>query len=276
MNRSYLMVAGDKQKHLDKINQLHCDTAMINLEDGVFDKKFARELLVQNFENKLLKFNSVKTVVRINDLATVGKDDIKVVNKLKPDAIRVPKIKNISDVELALKLIDEDINVHLSIETKEAFQNLSTFKIDKRVTTVYLGVLDLLESLKLPQSLVYINNPTINYILSEFLIKSKIASLYPVSFTYQNHKNNDEFKQWCNKTKEMGFTAKSCISPSQVDIVNEIFQTDSFQLQKAQYIKKIFENQKLLGVTGFVDEKYGFIDEPIYKDALLVLGLKKN
>ena len=31
MNRSYLMVAGDKQKHLDKLPTLICDVAVINL-----------------------------------------------------------------------------------------------------------------------------------------------------------------------------------------------------------------------------------------------------
>jgi len=276
MNKSYLMVAGDKQKHLDKIKDLNCSVAIINLEDGVFDKDFARELLKTNFENQLMKFDTLQTVVRINDLNTFGKEDIKVINKLKPNAIRVPKIKTIKDVEIALKLIDKDIDIHLSIETKEAFKNLSSLKINKRVTTVYLGILDLLESLEMPQSIVHLNNPTIDYILSEFLIKSKIASLNPVSFTYQDYKNDKEFILWCKKTKNMGYKSKSCISPKQVDIVNKIFAIDDFEIEKALYIKDKFEKQQLKSCSGFSDEKFGFIDEPIYKDALLTLRLNKS
>ncbi|MEA3314478.1 MAG: aldolase/citrate lyase family protein, partial [Campylobacterota bacterium] len=154
MEHSYLMVAGDKQKYLDKIPALKSDVVMINLEDGVYDKKFARELLLKNYEKKLLKVSNKKVVVRVNELNGVGKIDIEVINKLKPDAIRVPKIKDIKDVKKALALIDNDIEVHLSIETKEAFNNITNFNIDNRVTTVYLGILDLLESLGLPQSLV--------------------------------------------------------------------------------------------------------------------------
>ncbi|MEA3383742.1 MAG: aldolase/citrate lyase family protein [Campylobacterota bacterium] len=276
MNRSYLMVAGDKQKFLDKLPFLKCDVAMINLEDGVFDKTYARELLKTNFSKQLLKFNNLTTVVRINDLCSCGKDDIMVLNMLKPNAIRVPKVKTLDDVKLALELIDEDIEVHLSIETKEAFENLSSLKLDKRVTTVYLGILDLLESLGLPQSLLTLNNPTIEYILSEFLIKSKIAGFYCVSFTYQDYKNTKEFTLWGEKSKLMGYTAKSCISPTQVDIVNEIFKLDTKEIEKALYIKEIFEKQQELGSSGFSDTKYGFIDEPIYKDALLMLNLNKN
>lgn len=275
MNRSYLMVAGDKQKHLDKLPSLACDVAMINLEDGVFDKQTARELLTANFKDSLMQFDNLKTVVRVNALDECAKEDIEAINPLKPNAIRIPKIKTKEDVIKALELVDEDIEIHLSIETKEAFENLKELKIDKRVTTVYLGILDMFESLGLPQSHLQLNNPTVDYILSRFLIEAKFAGLYPISFTYQDYKNTDEFRAWCEKVKLMGYTAKATISPTQVAIVNEVFGYNKEQLEKAEYIKTVFEEQKAKGCTGFVDEKYGFIDEPIYKDALLVLRDKK-
>lgn len=272
MNRSYLMVAADKEKHLDKLNELKCDVAMINLEDGVCNKSNALELLFKKFEKDGLKCNNKKVVVRINPLDEGGDKEIKVLNSLKPDAIRISKVKTIDDVKVALNLIDDDIKIHLSIETKEALENLTKLKIDKRVETVYLGILDMLESLCLPQSLVTMDNPTIDYILSKFLIDSKIAGFNPVSFTYQDYKNTKEFENWCKKTKKMGFESKSCISPTQVDIVNKIFTIEEKIIEKAKYIKRIFEINKNAGITGFSDEKYGFIDEPIYKDSLLIIN----
>jgi len=271
MNRSYLMVAGDKQKHLDKLPLLECDVAMINLEDGVFDKSFARELLKENFASSKMQFDNLKTVVRVNALDECADEDIKAINPLKPNAIRIPKIKTKEDVEKACKLIDKDIEIHLSIETKEAFENLKELKVDKRVTTVYLGILDLFESFGFAQSLIKLDNPTIEYILSKFLVESKLVGFYPISFTYQDYKNVQEFRAWCEKVKSMGYSAKATISPTQVAIVNEVFGYNESQIEKAKYIKEKFEEQKVNGCTGFVDEKYGFIDEPIYKDALLVL-----
>ena len=270
MNRSYLMVAGDKEKHLEKLPSLKCDTAMVNLEDGVFDKAAARELLKEKFSQGL-RCADKKVVVRVNPLDECGIEDIKAMNSLKPDAIRVPKIRTKDDVKKALELIEKDIEVHLSIETKEAFANIASLKIDPRVTTVYLGILDLMESLALPQKLLSLKNPTIDYILGKFLIDSRCAGFYPVSFTYQDYKNTEEFTAWCRKVKNMGYTAKSAISPMQAEIINEIFANDEEEMKKALYIKEIFEKNKQSGLTGFVDEKYGFIDEPIYKNALLVL-----
>ena len=81
MNRSYLMVAGDKQKHLDKLRSLKCDVAMINLEDGVFDKEFARELLTKNFLDSSMRFDNLKTVVRVNALDECADKDIEVMDE---------------------------------------------------------------------------------------------------------------------------------------------------------------------------------------------------
>jgi citrate lyase subunit beta/citryl-CoA lyase len=264
------MVAGDKEKHLEKLPSLKCDVAMVNLEDGVFDKEGTREFLKEKFKDGI-RCDGKKIVVRVNALDECGIEDIKAINTIKPDAIRVPKIRCVEDVEQALAYIHKDIEVHLSIETKEAFDNLKALKLNDRVTTVYLGILDLFESLGFPQSLLSLENPTVDYILSKFIVDSKIAGFYPISFTYQDYKNTEEFKKWCYKVKVMGYTAKATISPTQVDIVNEVFAYDDEAKKKAEYIKKIFEEQKVNGCTGFVDEKYGFIDEPIYKDALLVL-----
>ena len=271
-NRSYLMVGAHKQKHLDKLPILKCDTAIINLEDGVYDKQYALELLKQNFANKSMRYKNKEVVVRINSLDTLGVKEIEVINQLKPNAIRVPKIRSIQDIQLAIKLIDSSIDIHLSIETKEAFSNLKNLKIDKRVTTVYLGILDLLESLKLPQTLLKLDNPTIDHLLSRFLIDSKIAGFNPVSFIYQDYKNIDQFTKWCQKEKSMGFEAKGCISPAQVDIINDIFNTNKEEIEKAKYIVKVFQEHQARSISGFSDEKYGFIDEPIYKDALLLLN----
>ena len=130
----------------------------------------------------------------------------------------------------------------------------------------------MLESLKLPQSLLNKTNPTVDYILSKFLIDSKTVNMNPVSFVYQDYKNIDEFRQWCLKVKLMGFTSKVCISPSQIDIVNEIFKINAYEIQKSKEIIKLFEENIENKISGFSHEKYGFIDEPIYKNAKLALS----
>ncbi len=264
------MVAGDKEKHLKKIDELLCDVVMINLEDGVFDKQYALELILNHFPDGFLDTNK-EVVIRVNSLQNGGIDEIKTLNKLKPKGFRIPKIESLDDVRLALSIVDLDIEVHLSIETKEAFLNLVNFGFDRRVTTVYLGILDLFESLDLPQNLINFENPMVDYILSKFLVDSKIGRLKPIFFTFQDYQNLDDFRLWLLKGKSIGYCATSCISPAQVLVANEIFAKDENEYKKAKYIVEVFNKNRANKITGFVDEKYGFIDEPIFKNAQKIL-----
>lgn len=270
--RSSLMVSANNLKHLNKLDELDADIAIINLEDGVAKEQKKRALLLASLFISNLKESSSYISVRINPLNEGGDKEIELLNNFLPDCIRVPKIGDAKDVERALTLIDPKIDIALSIETKEAFSAIKELVIDKRVKLLYLGILDLLNSLGLKQSSLKLNNPTINYILSKFLVEAKIAQTIPVSFVYQDFRDLDGFKSWCILEKEMGFNSKSCISPMQVKIANEIFSDSLDEIERAKEIKILFEESAKKGITGFVSQKYGFIDEPIYKDALLVLS----
>jgi citrate lyase subunit beta / citryl-CoA lyase len=271
--RSVLMLSCNNIKHLTKIEELDADCIMLNLEDGVSkeDKHFAL-VLCAIFLTKHREC-SKKLVVRVNALDEGGYEEITYLNQFMPDAIRVPKIRNRKEVDNVLALLNEEIELHLSIETSEAWHNLATLKGNLRVTTFYLGILDLFADMKLSQSLINLNNPTMLYMLSHFLVTSKAMKVKPVSFVYQEFKNLDDFSLWIDLEKSMGYDAKGCISPDQVRLANEKFVDEEAQIQRAKVIVKLFEMHRETGVTGFVDEEYGFIDEPIYKGALALLNI---
>ncbi len=69
----------------------------------------------------------------------------------------------------------------------------------------------------------------------------------------------------------IGLDAKGCITPDQVTLIHEVFGHSEEEIQRCREIVKLFEEQEAKGITGFVDERYGFIDEPIYKGALAVI-----
>ncbi|HIP54682.1 MAG TPA: CoA ester lyase [Sulfurimonas autotrophica] len=269
--KSVLMLSCHNLKHLLKIESLKAECIMLNLEDGVSkeDKPFAL-VLAAIFLSKLQKSDK-KLVVRVNALDEGGYDEITYLNQFMPDAIRVPKIKDPEEVKNVLALLHDEIDLHLSIETAEAWHNLSSLAINKRVNVFYLGILDLFADMGLPQSLITLQNPTMKYMLAHFLITAKAMKVKPVSFVFQDFKNLAMFTQWLELEKEMGYNAKACISPQQVKLVHKIFIDKEEELKRAKVIVKLFEMHRDEGITGFVDEEYGFIDEPIYKGALKLL-----
>ena len=272
--RSVLMLSCNNIKHLMKIESLEADCIMLNLEDGVSKEEKPFALVLCAIFLREHKKSDKKLVVRVNALDDGGYEEITYLNQFMPDAIRVPKIKNQQEVRNVLALLNDEIDLHLSIETASAWHNLSTLKINKRVTTFYLGVLDLFADMGLSQALIQRDNPTMVYILSHFLVTCKSMGVKPVSFVYQEFKNLEEFSMWISLEKSMGYDAKGCISPKQVELANEMFVDEEAQIKRAKVIVKLFEMHKSQGITGFVDEEYGFIDEPIYKGALSLLGIK--
>jgi citrate lyase subunit beta/citryl-CoA lyase len=269
--KSALMLSCHKLKHLQKIESLEADCIILNLEDGVAkeEKPFAL-VLCAIFLSRLKKCDK-KLVVRVNALDEGGYEEITYLNQFMPDAIRVPKITNDKEVRDILHLLHKDIELHLSIETSLAWLNLSSLAVNKRVSAFYLGVLDLFADMGLCQDLISVDNQTMHYILSHFLVTSKALGVKPVSFVYQEFQDLDTFSKWITLEKNMGYDAKACLSPKQVSLVNKMFINKEKEIARAKIIVKLFEMHRDEGITGFVDDEYGFIDEPIYKGALKVL-----
>ena len=220
---SVLMLSCNKIQHLTKIESLKADCIMLNLEDGVSKEEKPFALVLCAIFLSLHTKSQKKLVVRVNALDEGGYEEITYLNQFMPDAIRVPKIKNAKEVNSVLHLLKDNIELHLSIETASAWNNLSQLALEKNVTTFYLGVLDLFADMGLSQSLINIKNPTIQYMLSHFLITSLSIGVKPVSFVFQEFQNVEKFSEWLVLEKSMGYSAKGCISPSQVDMVNKIF-----------------------------------------------------
>ena len=258
-------------KHLNRMDESQADMITLNLEDAIAPSRKKEALHNIALFLSYMKKSRSFIVVRTNPLLEGGADEISFLNDFAFDAIRLAKVKNREEIAQALTLLSTDKELHISLETKEAFEQLHTLRIDKRFTTANLGILDLLTSLGLPQSLVTPGNPTIDYILSKFLVDAKSAGIHPVSFMFQEYHDTHTFQAWCEYEKRMGYESKACMGPKQVEIANKVFHIESDAIARAQHIKAYFEANADKGINGFMDTKYGFIDEPLYRDALLVL-----
>ncbi len=270
--RSNMMLNPLNLKHLNRMDESDADMITLNLEDAIAPSRKKEALHnIALFLSHMENANSF-IIVRTNPINEGGAEEIAFLNDFGFDAVRVAKVKNQTEVAQALTLLSDKKELHISLETKEAFENLSTLRIDERLTTANLGILDLLTSLDLPQSLVTLENPTIDYILSKFLIDAKTAGIHPISFMFQEYNDTETFKAWCEREKMMGFETKACMGPKQVEIANSIFGINKYELDRALHIKEAFESHSAQGINGFMDDKYGFIDEPIYRDSLLILN----
>jgi citrate lyase subunit beta/citryl-CoA lyase len=271
LHRSNMMLNPLNLKHLNRLDSLDCDAVTLNLEDAIAPSKKEEALVNIAFFLSHLKECKSEIIIRTNPLNSGGREEIAFLKAYCFNAVRVSKVKTESEVEQALSLLENDTKLHISLETKEAFASLSQWSPKKNFERANIGILDLLADLKLPQSLLTIGNPAIAYILSKFLIDVKTIELEPVSFMFQDYRDTKTFKELCLWEKSLGFRSKACMGPSQVAIANEVFAPSTAEIERAVAIKKSFDEHSKKAIHGFLDEKYGFIDEPIYKDALNIL-----
>lgn len=271
LHRSNMMLNPLNLKHLNRLDSLDCDAVTLNLEDAIAPSKKEEALVNIAFFLSHLKECKSEIIIRTNPLDSGGKEEIEFLRDFCFNAIRISKVKTESEVEQALAMLNENTKLHISLETKEAFGTLAHWKPKKRFERANIGILDLLADLKLPQSLLTVANPTISHILSKFLVDAKSIDLEPVSFMFQDYSDKETFKELCVWEKTLGFRSKACMGPAQVAIANEIFAPSTAEIERAVAIKKAFEEHSKKEIHGFLDKKYGFIDEPIYKDALNTL-----
>jgi len=270
--RSNMMLNPLKPKHLNRMDDLPADMITLNLEDAIAPSR--KKEALHNIALFLSHLKEARSfiIVRINPLNKGGREEIEFLNPFGFDAVRIAKVKSKEEILEVDRLLNREKEIHISLETKEAFANLAQWGGITRFTTANIGILDLLTSLGLPQSLVDLDNPTIHYILSKFLIDARTIGVNPISFMFQEYQNTQAFRAWCQLEKKMGFTTKACMGPLQVEIANQLFGADPEAIKRAKHIKHAFESSAQKAEHGFMDEQYGFIDEPIYRDALLVLG----
>jgi citrate lyase subunit beta/citryl-CoA lyase len=269
--RSNMMLNPLHLAHINRMDESQADMITLNLEDAIAPSRKKEALHNIALFLSHMKYSQSFIIVRVNPLDDGGMQEIEFLNDFAFDAVRVSKVKTKEDITQALNLLSKDKKLHISLETKEAFENLSSFGISDRLTTANLGILDLLTSLGLPQSLIDKNNPSINYILSKFLVDAKTAGIHPISFMFQDYNDTETFKSWCLHEKMLGFESKACMGPKQVNIANEIFCIKEDDIARAKHIKSSFEDNAAKGIHGFMDGKYGFVDEPIYRDSLMIL-----
>ncbi|AKF25122.1 aldolase [Sulfurovum lithotrophicum] len=270
--RSNMMLNPLNLKHLNRMDKSPADMITLNLEDAIAPSRKKEALHNIALFLSYMERSDSFIIIRTNPLNEGGAEEISFLNDFGFDAIRIAKVKDQTEIAQALTLLSDNKELHISLETKEAFEKLNTLRIDERLTTANLGILDLLSSLGLPQSIVTPDNPTIDYILSKFLVDAKTAGIHPISFMFQEYNDTETFKAWCEQEKKMGFEGKACMGPKQVNIANTVFSINEYEIERARHIKSVFEEHSAQGINGFMDGKYGFIDEPIYRDALLILN----
>jgi citrate lyase beta subunit len=275
--RSFLVVPSIREELFGKIIKL-CgeekpDVIIFDLEDSVHPdfKSKARSILKQYLleDRKYREEFSGRYfgAVRVNPYGSAHvADDMEIFNELGLEFLGLTKIESPKEV----RFFRENSTARqfiLPIETIEGFRNRESIMRNMEwYDVLLLGYEDLSSELMIdrPENLNS-PNPVINMIL-ETIISAKemgITMIDAVSRKYGTPENLKALHDECLYTAGLGLSGKVAIHPSQVHVINSVFDKKRL-LEKAEAILGKFEK---LNDGSFVvaEDNKEMMDRPSYK-----------
>ncbi len=279
LRRTMMFVPGNNPKMINSADIYGADSLMFDVEDAITitEKDTARYLVANAL--KALQFHS-ETVVRINHPTQTpfGMDDLKIILPAKPNMIRLPKVEDISEVELVSNEIERvekennwskgTINIIGAIESVKGLYNVREICKHPRMMAIALGAEDFIANLKTQRTKTGIE---LYYARSEILMAARDAGIQCMDTVFSDINDMEGFDREVTNSRDMGFDGKSVIHPKQINEVHRIYTPNDNQLHHALKVLAAFEDstKNHKGVLA-VDGK--MIDGPIVVRAKRVVN----
>lgn len=271
MKHSYLFVPGNELKKLNKALETNAHVIVIDLEDSVGRefKSEARELI---HEWLLQQKNITKTLyLRMNPLhSEFAEADLKLLLKHKEfSGVIVSKVESAADLPDVKLLKKLNIKLLPLLETAAGVQNVTPIMTaDESIEQVVFGVMDYCVDLEISYRP---DHPLIDYAKFQLIVTARaLGKKPPIDTIYPYIDDLDGLAKDAQKALDLGMTAKLCIHPQQVDIVNRIFRNLYADVTWAAKVKIAYETADDEGLH-VVNVDGEMIDYPVYLRALQIL-----
>lgn len=264
------------------------DMVFLDLEDAVApkEKEAARAKIVsairdQDWGDKVL-------CVRVNDWSTkwTAYDILEVVGNAGPrlDEIMLPKVENaaqvvaadmlLRQVEIAAGLPVGHIGIEAQIETARGLINVEEIcAASPRLETIIFGPADFAASMEIPFLTGGVQIPDypgdhFHYVFSKILMAGRANGLQVIDGPYLYIRDPEGFRDYCKRTRTLGYDGKWALHPDQVTILNEVFSPTQEQFDRAWAILDAYEAATEGDGKGAVMFGEEMIDEASRKMAL--------
>lgn len=248
--RSLLFVPGNRAKMIDKAKSLPADALVLDLEDSVpiAEKEAARQLVRSSLPGLALKGQRV--FVRINSLSTaLTEDDLEGTVSPGLDGISLPKVESAEDVrklETLIETLEEKRgldrgHLKLIVEVETARGILNVFEVagaSSRLVGVGFGANDFAADMGIKRSQ---EGTELLYPRSMIAIAARAADVMALDGVYLDFRDEEGLIRDANLGRQLGFTGKFVIHPSQIEPINQVFRPSPDEIAEAQRVVTAFD-----------------------------------
>lgn len=258
--RSYLFVPGNRPDRVAKACATGADAVVVDLEDAVppADKTQARDTVAQwstAEQPVLVRINAAETPWFTDDLALAALPGVA--------GIVLPKAERVDDVVAVVRKVAPDAVVIPLIESARGFADARAIAEVPGVQRLAFGSLDFELDLGIRG-----DDEELLHFRSELVLVSRLAGvLAPVDGVTTALSDRARLVADAQRARRLGFGAKLCIHPNQVDAVNDAFSPDAEEVAWARRVLDAAAAAQ--GAAVAVDGK--MVDAPIITKATLIV-----
>ncbi|PTL38378.1 HpcH/HpaI aldolase/citrate lyase family protein [Alkalicoccus saliphilus] len=274
IRRSLLYVPGNSEKMIEKSLKIEADSIILDLEDAVSltEKSNARKLVKKHIGS--FKEINKEVMIRINDITTRdGILDLEAVVEEQPNTIIIPKAYEhaiqtadvlIKALEIRFDIQDFEVNIIPLLETSYSIANaFSILSASERISGVQFGAEDLTNELGIERTS---EGKEVAYARNVIVHAGNACKIDILDTPFTDIGDKQNMIKDTSYAKSIGFTGKTCIHPSQVEIVNDVFTPKAEEIEKARELLRVFEKAKNSG-EGVCMFEGKMIDNPIAERA---------
>jgi citrate lyase subunit beta / citryl-CoA lyase len=260
--QSYLFVPGSRRERFERALESGADAVIIDLEDAV--EPAAKEAARENIANWVSRKHPV--LVRINGRATPWFEQDAKLGALDGVAgIVLPKAESAEDVTATIALARRRVSVYPLIESALGMWNAMAIAKAPFVRRLMFGTLDFIAEMGMPD-----DGEPLNHYRSQLALISRVANIdAPVDGVTPDIHDIERIGRDALNGKRLGFGAKLCSHPKQVEAVHSVFRPGEQELAWAARVAEAASQAGAGAIT--VDGK--MVDRPVLLRAQQILAL---
>jgi citrate lyase subunit beta / citryl-CoA lyase len=285
--RSWMFVPGHRQRMIDKALGLNADAIMLDIEDGVApnEKDAARKNIADSLGREKTP-GAPARYVRINAIGHARMEaDLEAVVRPGLEGLVCPKVDTpdevrqvdaiLKDKEPQNKLDKGSVRLLIAIESPRGLLNAPAIAAaSERIVGIIFGAEDFGREIGLPavregeaRDLIYAR--------SAIVIAAAAAHVQAVDGVWVDLNDSAGLLGFAKQSRQLGFSAMSCIHPSQVDAINTVFSPTAEEIEYCQKVLQAFDEANARG-DGSIAFGGQLIDRPIVERARRAIETAKS
>lgn len=279
--RSVFYVPGNNEKLVSKAPSITADIITLDLEDSVppAEKPKAREMTRENL--KYAGSGGAIVYVRINNWETeMTNDDCEAVVHEGLSGICLAKCGGpehvirldwkLEELERRRGLEIGSIAIQLLIETAKGVINAYPSAIaSNRVNSLIFGAVDYTKDMRVKLTS---EGEEQYYARAHTPVAARAAGCVAIDCPFVAYKDTEAFEKSTSFGRQLGYEGRMLIHPGQIEPSHRIYTPSPEDVEWAQGVVKIFEEEGIAKGAAAVSYQGKMVDTPVYENAKTVLA----